>query len=100
MFIRNHFVQAMPYQYQEQEFTKEKYIPQFPYQPVLASKAALRRVEDNKDDFFQRLYDIRLHHYANKVHAMREISVHTAQVVNTVHPKVLTTEQRLEVSNR
>jgi hypothetical protein len=95
-----HTPQALPYQYQELEFTRDKHIPRFPHQPTLVSKAARRTVEDNRDDFFQRLYDIRLQHYDHRVTAMRDINVATAQVVNTVHPRVLTEEQRRQASDR
>jgi hypothetical protein len=95
-----HSPQALPYQYQKLEFTRDKHIPRFPHQPTLISKAARRTVEDNRDDFFQRLYDIRLQHYDHRVTAMRDINIATAQVVNTVHPRVLTEEQRRQASDR
>lgn len=97
---KDRLYEAMPYQYMEQEFLKGKHLPQHRYQPAIVSKAVHRRVEDNKDDFFQRLYDVRKQHTANKITALLHAEVNTAQVVNTVHPRVLTTEERLEVSNR
>lgn len=97
---KDRLYEAMPYQYMEQEFLKGKYGPRHRHQPAIVSKAALRRVEDNKDDFFQRLYDVRKQHTANKIVALLHAEVNTAQVVNTVHPRVLTAEERLEVSNR
>lgn len=93
-------LKALPFQYQELEFTRDKHTPRFRHQPVLVSKAARRSVEDSRDDFFQRLYDIRLRHYENKVTAMRDTDISTAQVVNTVHPRVLTDEQRNQVTDR
>lgn len=97
---KDRLYEAMPYQYMEQEFLKGKHVPQHRYKPALVSKAVHRRVEDNKDDFFQRLYDVRKQHTENKITALVQAEVHTAQVVNTVHPRVLTAEERLEVSNR
>lgn len=97
---KDRLYEAMPYRYMEQEFLKEKHLPQHRYQPAIVSKAARRQVEDNKDDFFQRLYDVRKQHTANKITALIHTEVATAQVVNTVHPRVLTAEQRMEVSNR
>ena len=90
----------MPYQYQERESLEHKWVPQFTHQPDLISKSACRSVESNKDDFFQRLYDVRLEHQAHQLEAILSVEIDTVRNINRVHPKPLTKEQRLQTSNR
>ena len=90
----------MPYQYFEKEFVHNKYAPQFPHQPVLISKPSARGVEDDKDGFFQRLYETHFHQMGLIEGAQRQTVQHIAQVGNTVHPRVLTDAERDEVTNR
>ena len=89
----------MPYQYFEQEVLRDKHTPQFAHQPVLVSKA-MYQVEDNREEFFQRLYATHFSQLSQVAMARQESAQHINQVGNTVHPRVLSDAERDEVTNR
>jgi hypothetical protein len=93
-------MQAVEEQMSEQEYLRIKYAPNFPHKPTITPLAAALPIEDNKEDFFQRMYDTRVVQDALQTALLRSAEIAASQAVNTVHPRTLTAEQRAEVSRR